>query len=114
MRGIPTKYRLYCYIVSRDSTKSRYSGFTAAIQSGLGTGGSVIVSSEISFAPFGYVLTSDSPPPDEGLTDITFFTQSGFQDYRDLHLMLPTRPVHGHFPADFRSREEWENRLALA
>jgi hypothetical protein len=114
VRGIPSKYRLFCYVVSRDSTKTRFSGFTAALES-LGTGGgTVYVSSEISFAPFGYILTVDSPPPAPGLADITFFTQSGFQDYRDVHLKLPTRPVHGRFPADFRTREEWENRRAAA
>jgi hypothetical protein len=110
-RGIPSKYRLYCYVVSRDSMASRFSGFTAAMQGGLGSGGTVIVSSEISFAPFGYVLTADSPPPDHGLADITFFTQSGFQDYRDVHLRLPTRPVNAYFPSDFRSRDEWEQTL---
>jgi hypothetical protein len=106
-RGIPTKYRIYCFLMALESTSSRQSPIAASI-SGLGTGAPVHVFSEISFPPFGYILAVDSPPIDSGLADITFFTESNATDWRDLHLRLPVRSVNSHFPGDFRARDEWE------
>jgi hypothetical protein len=55
-----------------------------------------------------------TPPPDLGLFDLTFFADHGYNDYRELHLPIPTRSVESYFPADFRDKAEWErvNRKA--
>jgi hypothetical protein len=64
------------------------------------------VYSEISFPPFGYILTEDSPPPDRRLVDISFFAQYGYNDWVDISLRLPVLPIYSWLPGDFRSRDE--------
>jgi hypothetical protein len=83
---------------------SRQSGVT-----GLLAGSSIHTLAEFAYRPFGYLLTfGGTPPPDRGLLDITFFANHGYNTYRDLHLNIPVRPVESYFPADFRSRAEWD------
>jgi hypothetical protein len=107
-RGIPSKFRLYCFLMSRDSGANRQAGLTG-LMSGLpgAPGTEVHMFAEIAFPPFGYILTVESRPNDRALTDITFFAQSGYQEFRSLHLPLPTRAVNSYFPGDFRTAEEW-------
>lgn len=62
--------------------------------------------------PFGYIMTFESDPPDPNLIDITFFSHHAWTDWRDLHLPMPRRPVHTYFPADFRTKEQWDTALA--
>jgi hypothetical protein len=102
--GLPPKFRLYAYLTSPDS-EGRTSGIIASMN--LGHSGPSVFS-EIAYRPFGYILTMGSDPPSSGLFDMTFFCFESFRSYRDLHLPLPTKHVHSHFPADFRTKEEWE------
>lgn len=102
--GLPSKFRLFCYFTSRNAQSYRASGITAVMK--LGSGGPSIFS-EMSFVPFGYVLSIDSPPPEEGLFDISFFFDHKAGAYRDVHLPIPTRETHSYFPADYRTEKEW-------
>ena len=104
--GIPENLRLYVYLTTSNNYVSRTTGVVAAIYFGRDPRTSVF--SEIAFMPFGYILSIDSPPPAPNLFDITFFCQHRYNDYRDLHLPISSREVHSHFPADFRTKEEWE------
>lgn len=108
-RGIPDKYRLYCFIMAGDSSSARQSGVT-----GLFSGRTSHIFSEISFPPFGYILAIASEPVDSGLTDITGFTHSGFSEFRSIHLRLPVREVNSYFPGDFRTRDEWRHAIDYA
>lgn len=103
-RNMPESIRLYCYMVHRDSQYSRSSGVF-----GMWTGSEGHTMVEFAYQPFGYILTLDGkPPPDRALFDITFFSHHGFNEYRELHLPIPVRPVETYFPADFRTKKEWE------
>lgn len=105
-RGLPEDIRLYCYMLSRDSDRSRSTGVVSQL-----TGSKIHVYAETSFVPFGYILALNSPSPDPSLMDITFFTHHGWNDWRGLHIKVPRRPVHTYFPGDFRSKEEWAGAL---
>jgi hypothetical protein len=101
-RGIPNQFRIYCYLMGPDSMMSRQAGIT-----GLISDRSSHVFSEISFPPFGYILTIDSPPVDEGLLDITHFTGFGYNDWRSEYFRMPVRKVNSYFPGDYQSADEW-------
>jgi hypothetical protein len=103
-QGMPDGLRVFCYIVHPDSLYSRQSGIVGMMD----LGGRSHTLAEFAFRPFGYLLTlGGTPPPDTGLFDITFFAQAATNEYRDLHLPLPIRPVESYLPADFRSKAEW-------
>jgi hypothetical protein len=62
--------------------------------------------SETTFPPFGYVMTFNSPSPDDRLTDITYFAEYEYNQEGTLSLKLPVLPVYTFFPADYRSRDQ--------
>lgn len=107
-RGLPDHLRMYAYIVDAESQTSRTSGIAGIISP---SGGHTVA--EFAYPPFGYLLTfGDSPPPERGLMDITFFANHGYDAYRELHLRMPIRPVESFFPADYRNRAEWDEANA--
>lgn len=61
--------------------------------------------SEISFPPFGYVMSLDSAPPDDRLIDISAFANYGYNQWTDIALNIPILPVYTPFPGDYRSRD---------
>lgn len=62
--------------------------------------------SEISYPPFGYVLTIDSEPPDNRLYEITHFSTYGYQDFKIMTLKLPVLPTHLGYPGDYRNKDD--------
>src|SRR5262249_16000508 len=103
---IDPKIRIFAYYTMSD--RSRQAGVTGILEfaeSSMGITRSHVFS-EISFPPFGYILTEDSPPPDRRLVDISFFAQYGFDDWVDISLRLPVLPIYSWLPGDFRSRDE--------
>ena len=103
-RYLPPKYRFYAYFNRGAPTdKLRYLGISATLRIGRGR---PVVLSEISFPPFGYVMTLDSEPPDDRLFEITHFSRYRYNDFE----VLQMRPVVLHtatfVPADYRSPEE--------
>ncbi len=111
--GVPDKFRIYAFLMSPLSTLVRQTGITGLMKGGL-VQGSVHHFAELSFPPFGYILTLESEPPDRGLQDITFFTDYRYRDFRSLHLRLPMREVNSYFPADFRTVDEWDAAIKSA
>ena len=63
--------------------------------------------SEFTFPPFGFVLTFNSPAPDERLTDITYFADEyAYNQKRTIWLRLPVLPIYTFFPGDYRDRDQ--------
>jgi hypothetical protein len=85
------------------SGKTRAIGACAAMDI---RGRSNIIMSEVSFPPFGYVMTFDSGPPDARLFDITHFAGYGSNERTSLTLRLPLLPTHTAIPADYRTRDQ--------
>lgn len=108
-QGMPENLRLFCYIVHPESQTSRHSGVAGMVQ-----GTTVHTIAEFAYRPFGYLLTfGGSPVPDRGLFDLTFFAHHQYNEYRELHLPIPTRHVESYFPADYRNRAEWLDANAV-
>lgn len=95
------KIRLYTYF--NTSGRSRQSGISGLLN--IEERGHKIFS-EISFPPFGYIMSMNSPPPDKRLVDISHFAQYGYNQWVDIAVNLPVLPVYTWLPGDFRSREE--------
>ena len=103
-RGLPPHIKIYVGYLHAD--RSREAGVAASVQLGDGVRATQRrVYSEISFFPFSYILSFDSPAPEHEMLDITFFANYGYNDFATLHLPIPTLSVYTPFPGDFRNRE---------
>jgi hypothetical protein len=73
-------------------------------------GGGAFSGMEISFPPFGYMLTFDSVPEDNRLTEITGFKGYHYRDVEMLKLHLNVLPTHGPMMGDYRYFEHLPER----
>jgi hypothetical protein len=62
---------------------------------------------ELTFPPFGYVMTIDSESPDDRLTDITYYSDYRYNDFIDFYQRFNTLPTYlPYIPADYRTKDE--------
>jgi len=111
-REFPRHIRVYSFYTF--ANRSRSSAMTGILR-GLGTSQSnAIMFSEITFPPFGFVMTLDgSPPPNEEFSDISGFSKFGYRDWRDsIAMRLPLMPIYTAFPGDYRTREQTQADMA--
>ncbi len=107
----PGPFRLYCYLMSPESTRARQLGMSGV----LNLGGANHLLSEIAFPPFGYVLSEDATPIDSRLVDITEFFRHRYNEFRTLHLRLPVLEINSVYPGDYRTVGEMDDpRNSLA
>lgn len=98
---LPPKYRFYCYYNIEGAL--RYIGL--AVSADFYTGKKITLS-EISYPPFGYVMTIDSIPPDKRLFEITHFANYDYNEFVVMNLKLPVLPTHTLLPGDYRTMDE--------
>lgn len=84
------------------SKRFRKTGLTGVIN----LSGKMEVLSEITFPPFGYIMSFNDTIPDARLTEITFFKNFTYNKCTQIPLKLNLLPVHTYFPGDYRSKEE--------
>ena len=60
---------------------------------------------EISYPPFGYLLTMDSKKPSPDIVDITHFADYGYYERKTFSMTYPVYATHTFFPSDYRSIE---------
>ena len=99
--GLPPDIRVFAYYTIGSTTRSI--GVSGAISFDSGT---VRIMSEISFRPFGYVLSFGANPPDSRLTDISHFAHYAYDESVDLTIRLPMLDAHLPLPGDYRTRDE--------
>lgn len=99
-RGLPPVYRFFVYY----NMGQRMRRVGISVQGGNPAG--LITLSEITYPPFGYVMTFNSPPPDACLCEITHFARRGYDEDLSVPLRLPVLPVHLVYPGDYRSKEQ--------
>ena len=94
------------YVGYLQSDRSRAAGVTGSMQLDEISGMTRLrIYSEISFPPFSYILSIESPPPEHEMLDITFFGNYGYDEFATLQLPIPMLSVYTPFPGDFRNRE---------
>jgi len=107
-------YRVFVYY--NNIGRTRFHGLGGLLNVEKGTS---ILMSEITFPPFGYVLTLDSPPPDQRLVEVTYFARSAYDAQIALPFRLPVLPTHVWVPGDYREhgqimKEAAESAMAMA
>jgi hypothetical protein len=102
IQGLPSGYRFYAYYNVEGQLRSN-----ALVARSNFVTGEICALCEITFPPFGYVLTIDSNPPHPRLFDITHFAWSDDDEERTVFLDLPVLPTHmAWFSGDYRTLEE--------
>ncbi len=104
---LPPKYRFFVYYNIEGRWRS--AGFSVMVMGNL-TRSTFCSLSEISYPPFGYVMTIDSDPPDARLFEISNFARFGYNDFSVLNLKLPVLPTHLGYPGDYRTKGEIEEQ----
>lgn len=104
---LPDEYSVYMYYNLEGNP--RYQGYAV-----MSDGGKMSVLSEVTFPPYGFVLTmQDSECPDNRLTDITYFSCFQYDTEWEVDLHLNPLPTWLHnSPADYRSKEDIQQTIA--
>lgn len=99
--SLPNKFRIYVY--ANTSKNTRYSPFQAygTLSNGLTT-----MSSEISFPPFGFVLTIKDEINWPNFHEITYLKDYSSSEKIDLYLELKELNVHSYLGLDYRTENE--------
>ena len=97
-RGIDPRFRVFAYYML--SGKTRALGVCAAVDV---RSRRTTTMSEVSFPPFGYLMTFGSEAPDGRLFEITHFTTYGYKERVSQTLRLRLLPTHTALPGDYRS-----------
>lgn len=100
-KGLPPGYRVYAYFNCVGTYRSNAVSAWVDIYTGENS-----TFAEITFPPFGYVMTFDSKPPDKRLFDITHFAYMDYREQRSIFLDLPVLPTHLGFSGDYRTKAE--------
>jgi hypothetical protein len=106
MKFFPSHVRVLAFYTFSD--RSRSVGTTAVVH-GMGSSQSKMhVLSEVTFPPFGFVMTMDScPPPGTHFCDMSSFCEFEYRDFRfGIPMKLPLMPIYTGFPGDYRTREQ--------
>ncbi|HTO77366.1 MAG TPA: hypothetical protein VMQ61_14935 [Thermoanaerobaculia bacterium] len=103
--GLSPRYRFFVYY--NTTGRLRYAAGTGVVQLGDGfrSGRSTVVS-EITYPPFGYLMTHGDDPPDDRPLEITFFAKYDYKEFAVLDLKVPALPVHLFYPGDYRTRDQ--------
>jgi hypothetical protein len=111
-RCLPSYVRVYAFYTLAE--RSRSAGVTGLLKGLDSFGGSVrsFTFSEVTFPPFGFLMTLDSPTPDDRLLDISGFSHYAYNDWCELFMKLPIMPIYTPYPADYRSREQMQSDAA--
>jgi hypothetical protein len=106
LKSFPDHIRVYAFYTFSD--RSRTAPVTGVFK-GLGSSrSSMHVFSELTFPPFGFVMTfQNSPPPEAGFCEISSFSK--FDYHRDtgmtITMKFPLMPIYTLYPGDYRTRD---------
>jgi len=107
-RFLPPIYRFFVYYNIEGLSRSMGIMALSNIKSG-----NVSLMSEITYPPFGYVMTINSEPSDKRLFEITDFAKLKYNEFKVMELKLPVLPTHGPAPGDYRSKKQFEEESGI-
>jgi hypothetical protein len=100
-RYLPPKYRFFVYY--NISGKFRSMGVSGILNTKTGKSSTVC---EISYPPFGYMMTFASDPPDNRLFEITHFSRYTYNEFHTQEMKMPVLPTYLPYPGDYRTKEQ--------
>lgn len=98
---LPDRYRFFVYYNLSSWLRSIGITISANIKTQ-----QITTLSEMSYPPFGYVITVDSEPPDQRLIEITHFARYDYNEFAVIYLKPPLLQINTPYPADYRTKEE--------
>lgn len=103
-KNFPADVRFYAFYTLSDRSRT---ASVSGVLKGLGSSSSSVhVFSEVTFPPFGFVMTlGNSPPPQSGFCEISSFSKFDYRDCRTFTMKLPLMPIYTLFPGDYRTRD---------
>jgi len=104
-RHIPNGFRLFVYYSVSEIVR-RTGLVVAANLTNKSFGQRFNTFSEITFPPYGYVLTRDKNPPNDKMQEITCLGEYSYNKWRDYSFRLPVLPVSSWLPGDYRTKEQ--------
>ncbi len=105
-RALPRNVKIYAFYTF--SNRMRRAGVSGLVK-GVGTAkGRLHLFSEITFPPFGFIMTfAGQEPPESGFCEISGLAAFNYKDWRTCVTMrLPVMPIYTGFPGDYRTREQ--------
>jgi hypothetical protein len=109
-RFLDPKYKIYCYYNIEGQSRYKGNSFIGNLHSR-----DIIHISEISFPPFGFVMTIDSKKPDDRLTDISHFADFPYNHWTDYYQRFNVLPTYlPYLPGDYRTKEEIQSAINLS
>lgn len=99
---LPPKFRFFIFY--NLSSRLRSSGITTAIKDI--RFGNIYVFSEITYPPFGYILTIDSEPTEKDFEEISHFANYEYNEFKIQNLQIPVFHIFTWMPGDYRTKEE--------
>jgi hypothetical protein len=102
-RYLPPQFDIFTYYNLEGTF--RYWGVTSVLRLNTGL---ISAFAEITFPPFGYVMTFDSAPPDDRLFSLSHFARYDYDEFRTFEMKLPVLPTILSIPGDYRTRDEIE------
>ncbi len=101
-QNLPDQYDVFAYLNSEGT-------FRTSGVSGMLKYKEMFTFSEITFPPFGYVLTFNSKSPDSRLISIKHFSNHPYNESTNLEINFPILPTFLKLPGDYRTLREIEN-----
>lgn len=102
LRYIPPKFRFFLYY----NLGKKYRYIKLMSKHDASGKNDIIWMSEISFPPYGYMMTIDSKKPDPRLVEITHFSKYDYGEFAVLRQKLPVLPTNYFIPGDYRTEDE--------
>jgi len=96
---LPPRYRFFVCFNNDDFF--RYYGVSSKNNAETGE---IVLMSQISFPPYGYLLTLDSNSPDERLQEITHFSRYGWSETVDFQMKLPVLSGQSVYPGVYNAK----------
>lgn len=90
------------------SNRMRRSGESVVTKGMGGPSVSMHAFSELTFPPFGFVMTFNNQAPiEQGFCEISAFANFRYADWRaGITMRLPVMPIYTGFPGDYRNRDQ--------
>ena len=106
-RFLDKSYKVYAYYNFEGSP--RYLPRTYMTN---GQSSEIMVLSELTYPPFGFILSLKGAKPAKEVIDISHFSRFAYGDWTDFYQRFPVLPTHlPNVPADYRTRTEIEEAI---
>jgi hypothetical protein len=96
-RFLSRRYRFFVYFNIEGNTRYSSTAAVANVYTGWHR-----AFAELTYPPYGYILTFGDDAPHDDMFEITHFARFPYEHFEVMELRLPVLPTHGPMPGDYR------------